>query len=154
MGVDKSLAGLRALRVAVAEAHRRHAVLPALRVWNFNPGWRGTPDGWYQEIEREAADALDRAFAEAMGGVPRDLEVVTATPKGPPGQVLVDYAHRDDDLLVLGCRQRPRWRRLFHWSIARQCASHALCPVLVVPLDAFARAACRERLRPAELSLG
>jgi nucleotide-binding universal stress UspA family protein len=147
VGVDSSLAGLRALRVAVAEARRRRAVLHAVRVWNFDPAWRGSPRGWYAQIEQEAADLLRRAFAEAMGGVPGDLEVITATPIGRPGRVLIDYAHGDDDLLVLGCDQRRWWRRLFRRSTAKYCASRAWCPVLVVPLDTFARTASREGLK-------
>jgi nucleotide-binding universal stress UspA family protein len=149
VGVDESLAGLRALRSAVTEARRRGAVLHAIRVWNFNPAWRGNPAGWYQEIEREAADTLDRAFAEAMGGIPGDLKVVVGTPMGRPDRVLIEYAHDDHDLLVLGCSQRRWWRRLLHRSTAKYCASRALCPVLVVPLDAFARTASQEGLKRA-----
>jgi nucleotide-binding universal stress UspA family protein len=149
VGVDESLAGLRALRLAVTEARRRGAVLHAIRVWNFNPAWGSTPGDWYQEIEREAADTLERAFTEAMGGIPGDLKVVVGTRMGHPGRVLVDYAHGDRDLLVLGCTPRRWWRRLLRRSIANYCASQAWCPVLVVPLDAFARAASQEGLKRA-----
>lgn len=147
VGVDGTLAGLRALRVAVAEARRRGAVLHAVRVWNFEPAWRGSPDGWYRQVEREAADAIHRAFAEAMGGLPGDLQVITATPMGYPGRMLVDYAHRDDDLLVLGAGPRRWWRRLTRRSITKYCVARAWCQVLVVPLDAFARTASRESLK-------
>lgn len=149
VGVDDSLAGLRALRLAVAEARRRHAVLHAVRVWNFEPAWRGSPAGWYKQIEREAVELIARAFGEAMGEVPDDVEVVTATPMGRPGRVLIDYAHGDDDLLVLGTGQRRWWRRLFRSSTARYCAPRAWCPVVVVPPDAFARTASREGLKRA-----
>jgi nucleotide-binding universal stress UspA family protein len=147
VGVDGTLAGLRALRVAVAEARRRGAVLHAVRVWNFDPAWRGSPDDWYRQIEREAVAAINQAFAEAMGGLPGDLQVITATPMGYPWRVLVDYAHRDDDLLVLGAGPRRWWRRLTRRSTAKYCVARAWCQVLVVPLDAFARTASRESLK-------
>jgi len=149
VGIDGSLAGLRALRLAVAEARRRGAVLHAVRVWNFNPAWRGTPAGWYGELERQATDELADAFAAAMGGVPSDIEVVKATPMGVPGRVLVEYAHRDGDLLVVGCSPRRWWQRLRRGSTARYCATRAQCLVLVVPLDEFARDVTRHGLRRA-----
>ncbi len=149
VGIDESLAGLRALRVAVTEARSRGAELHAVRVWNFEPAWRGSPAGWYRQVEHEAEEVIGRAFDEAMGGVPEEIEVVTATLMGRPGRVLIDYAHGDDDLLVLGSGQRSWWRRLFRSSTTRYCAPRAWCPVLVVPLDGFARTAYREGLKRA-----
>lgn len=144
VGVDGSLAGLRAVRVAVVEARQRGAVLHAVRAWRLAPLRPGSPADWHRQVECEAMDFIARAFDEAMGGVPDDVEVVMATALGRPGRALVDYAHDDNDLLIVGSGQRSWWRRLFRSSTARYCAPRACCPVLVVPLDAFARAARRE----------
>jgi nucleotide-binding universal stress UspA family protein len=149
VGVDPSLAGLRALRLAVAEARRRGAVLHAVRAWNFNPVWDASLLFWYEEMEQDAADTIVRAFGEAMGGVPKDIRVVPVTVRGTPATGLVDYARRDDDLLFVGCSRRRGLRGLARRTTATQCATHARCPVVVVPPDAFTRDACREGIRRA-----
>lgn len=144
VGIDESLSGLRALRWAVMQARERGAVLHAVRVWNFDPAWQGSAAMWVPEIEREATKMITRAFSETLGGLPDDITVVQATPRGAPGRALVDYAHKDDDVLVLGSGQRGWLRRLFRPSVLRYCVAHAVCPVLAVPADAFARMVTRE----------
>lgn len=144
VGVDDSLSGLRALRFAVAEARRRDAVLHAIRV-----APSGTPTGGaylQRQLRRDAAEKLADSFAAAFGGFPRDLEIQALTIDGDAGQVLVEYADRDGDLLVVGSGQRPWWRRLSGRSTSRYCFTHASCPLLVVPTDAFAREAGRGRM--------
>jgi nucleotide-binding universal stress UspA family protein len=143
VGVDRSLAGLRALRLAVAEARRRDAVLHAVRAWNFDPTWHAAPAEWSRELEREASETISRAFEESMGGMPDDLDIVEATASGPVAAALVRYAHRDDDVLVVGSSARGWLRRLLAGSVTRQCVARASCPVLVVPADEFARTAAR-----------
>jgi hypothetical protein len=83
---------------------------------------------------------IDRAFAETMGGEPPDLEVQAVVILDPPGPVLVGYACRDDDLLVVGTGRRGFWRRLRGGSVARYCLARAACPVLVVPPPPMTRA--------------
>ena len=96
VGVDESLAGLRALRTAVDEARRRNAELHAIRVWPLNAAAHGA----YQlidEYRRAAVAALETAFVEAMGGVPFDLDVVPEIAAGAsPGRILVRAASGDD----------------------------------------------------------
>jgi len=139
VGVDESLAGLRALRSAVEEARRRNAQLHAIRVWMFN----GTARSAYQLIDqhRQAAIAsVETAFVEAMGGVPFDLDVVLQVMAGGnPGQILVQAASRDDDLLVVGATGGSPLLRFLRRSVPRYCVKKAGCPVLVVPPTAFAR---------------
>jgi nucleotide-binding universal stress UspA family protein len=149
VGVDGSLAGLRALRLAVAEARRRGAPLYAVRTWNFNPGWGAwgaSPQAWLDDFEAEAVQVITRAFDEAMGGPPPDLLVGAVIVRGAPGQVLVELANRDDDVLFVGAQRRRGLRARLHHCVARFCAAHALCPVVIVPADAFARLACQEGL--------
>ncbi|WP_327002199.1 universal stress protein [Dactylosporangium sp. NBC_01737] len=143
VGVDGSMAGLRALRLAVAQAQLRHAELHALRAWTFRPKGRGGMAG-YDEQEYAVYESTVAAFADAMGGAPADLDLVLGTVLGPPGKALVQYADREEDLLVVGSSQVRSLRRLFHPPVARYCAAHAACPVLVVPPDGFAKQARRE----------
>ena len=145
VGVDDSLTGLRALRVAVAEARRRGAQLHAVRVWTI--GALGGPGMVYlkADVANLAAATVTRAFLAAMGGVPRDVTVVVALPEGERVAVLTAYADRDDDLLVIGSAQRSFPGRLFRTSIARRCMGRGSCMVLAVPPVQFARHEARIR---------
>ena len=144
VGVDDSLAGLRALRLAVAEARRRGAVLHAVRAYVPSVGWSAELAPGYRQLDKEEKALVASAFAEAMGAFPEDVPVVTAVLMEWPAAALVAYADRDDDLLFVGTSQR-RWpRRLMHRSVSRYCVARARCPVVVVPADAFAKAVARE----------
>ncbi len=134
VGVNGTPAGLQALRYAVAEARRRGAALFAIRVWHSTPLWPGADiRQWRGEIEQAEADAVRAAFAEAFGCPPADLEIEALVVEGPVAQSLLGYAHRDDDLLVIGSgRHRLR-------GVARTCLRLASCPVVVVPPPALAR---------------
>jgi len=145
VGVDASLAGLRALRLAVAEARRRGVVLHALRVWSCDSSWQGGAAGCDGEIGQQARVEALAAFGAAMGAVPHDAQVLITAIAGRPWSALVDYAYRDNDLLFVGTSQRSWWRRLFRPSTARYCAAHACCPVVVVPANSFVRSAAGRR---------
>jgi nucleotide-binding universal stress UspA family protein len=164
VGVSNSLAGLRALREAVWLARRRGVELLAVRT--FHRPFSEIGSGYRQVIElgaeaapprsegyrewaaheRAAEAAVERAFEEAMGGVPADVPVRAMTKAGPPGLALVDATSREDDLLVVGASRRHRWWPL-HRCIARYCSTRAGCPVLVVPPHDTARDLQRGRLR-------
>jgi nucleotide-binding universal stress UspA family protein len=146
VGVDGSVAGLRALRLAVAEARRRGAELHAIRVWSDNGAWETGSECLANARQVRAATELSMAFAATMGRVPDDIEVVAMAAGGRPGPILVTYAHRDADLLVVGTTQRGWLRRLFRRSTARYCVAHAACPVVAVPPDTFARTVSPRRL--------
>jgi nucleotide-binding universal stress UspA family protein len=75
-----------------------------------------------------------------MIDAPRDVDIRIATVRGLPGPELVRLADRDDDLLVVGSRQRTLLGRMLRGSTARYCAGHAHCPVLVVPRPPLAKA--------------
>lgn len=183
VGVDPTLSGLQALRVAVGEAHRRGAALHALRAWGAGrgdptsspypaaspglggPGWAdhalaGTtpaevsdagrpadqPPAPGEEAPRhgsaagEAAATVAQAFADTMGGEPDDLAVRVVLLPHAPGPVLVEYACRDQDVLVLGRGRQSRWRRPRGSPVVRYCVRRASCPVLVVPPPPLTRA--------------
>lgn len=140
VGVDTTLAGLHALRLAVTEARVRGLALHAVRTWSLSP-----PAQWPEgQAGRPTAAALaaaivDRAFAETMGGEPPDIPVRTVVVPDPPGPVLVEYACRDRDLLVIGAG-RGRFARWRASPVVRYCVRHATCPLLVVPPPPLTRA--------------
>lgn len=142
VGVDTTLSGLHALRLAVVQARARGLALHPVRTWDpASALWPDSPGG---AAGRRTPDALaaaivDRAFAETMGGEPPDLPVRTVVIADRPGPVLVEYACRDQDLLVIGAGRRrfPRWRGS---PVVRYCLRHATCPLLVVPPPPLARA--------------
>ena len=148
VGVTGTPAGLQALRYAVAEARRRGAVLFAIRAWHTTPLWPGADlRQWRGEIEQAEADTVRAAFTDALGCAPADVEIEALVVEGPVAPALLGYAHRDDDLLVIGSgRHRLR-------GVARTCLRLASCPVVVVPppdlartgsARALARQLCRE----------
>jgi nucleotide-binding universal stress UspA family protein len=138
VGVDASPAGLQALRWAVAEARRRGTELYAVRVWRFSStAWQcGDVAQWRDEIECGAVGEVRAAFLEALGGVPADVRVMAVAAEGCVPEVLMAYAHHDDDLLVVGASTRRRFRGA---GVGRGCVRSASCPVVVVPPPALAR---------------
>jgi nucleotide-binding universal stress UspA family protein len=161
VGVHTSLSGLHALREAVAQARARGVPLHAVRAWGPPPAEQSTHDaGWQPAIgmvrpptensagsgpmrampAAEAAALVDQAFADTMGGEPPDLPVRTVLVPDRPGPVLVEYACRDSDLLVIGAGRRGFLWRVRGSPVVRYCLRHASCPVLVVPPPPLTRA--------------
>lgn len=141
VGVGRTLSGLQALRRAVAEA--RACGVPLLAVRAFQPAQAGTYASLADQREAESAAAsqfVAAAFAETMGGLPRDVEVEVVLVGDAPGPALVRYASRETDLLVLGTHRRRGWQRLAGRGVPGYCLAHAGCPVLVVPPPSLTRA--------------
>jgi nucleotide-binding universal stress UspA family protein len=171
VGVEDSLAGLRALREAVDLARRRGMEVRAVRSYRPPPepgdGWccpgvgpqsLPTADDRRESLRQDAMMTVLRAFELAMGGVPRDVVVRVDAEDVPLHRALPAAAHREDDVLVVAASRRPhRW-----WphgrAEARRCLDHAICPVLVVPSPQAARelggrwAPWRRRRRSRELA--
>ncbi|GEL18302.1 universal stress protein [Pseudonocardia asaccharolytica DSM 44247 = NBRC 16224] len=147
VGVTGSLTNLQAIRTAVDVARERDAVLYAVHVWE--PGRR---------LERPPAAApasgnfprvlhVHKAFSEALGGLPRDVDVRLVVVEGQPEARLARLGDKDTDLLVVGATTRT-WRRpRLGDSVAGYCTRHARCPVLIVPPHEMARAALARRDR-------
>lgn len=71
VGVSQSLAGLAALRYAVAEARRRNAPLYTVRAWALPSHWRGLAvDAWQRELREASHRYVVEAFDAALGGPP------------------------------------------------------------------------------------
>jgi nucleotide-binding universal stress UspA family protein len=147
VGIHTCVSGLGALRRAVIEARLRHAQLVAVRAWNppTTPGLAATT--WRDELEADAALSVERAFADAMGGVPADVDVQMEIIQGQPGPALVWVAERDSDLLVVGTCQRGWPWHLAGSPVTRYCVQHARCSVLVVPPHELGRAGRRTLTR-------
>jgi nucleotide-binding universal stress UspA family protein len=134
VGVSQSLAGLQALRRAVALARRSSADLHAVRVWAFSPPWRDAATArWRAEYAADAQRQIEAAFAAALGGTPSDLTVHAVVLEGFAGHRLVDYADNDTDLLVVGADRRTRRLPRRVGPVTRHCVAHAHCPVLTTP---------------------
>ncbi|MEV6965769.1 universal stress protein [Hamadaea sp. NPDC051192] len=157
LGVHDSLSGLRALRRAVGEARIRAAELHAVRAWMPTAGGYYAPTVriWESELDAAAKAEIRHAFDTAMGGLPRDVDLRLVTVQALPGPALVEYAYRDDDLLVVGVGRPGRLARLAgRGGTSKYCLNRALCPVLMVPPDRFATECTRVTATDLTRSLG
>ena len=137
VGVSGSLGSLQALRYATDEARQRHVPLFPVLAW-IPPGGdmadRRYPSPELRQVWRAAAaERLDSAFNEALGGMPGDVRVEPSVVRGDPGATLTFLASEDGDLLVVGSGRRGRLRRALHRSVGRYCLAHARCPVIAIP---------------------
>jgi len=146
VGLDGSLASMRALHRAVREARARDAELhvvharPSARPDHYQAAFRAGGPRPDEVLDRQAEALIDRTLEDALGGPPPDVPVERRVVVGKPRRALAHLGWRDDDLLVVGTRSRGRLSRLFRRSVSRYLVAHAQCPVLVVPPDSFVRA--------------
>jgi nucleotide-binding universal stress UspA family protein len=146
VGIQESVAGLQALRRGVDEARRRGATVYLVRVVKSPAGYVGGV-AWRTELSVTAAEHAEQVLFNALGGIPRDVEVRIVALEGPAAPALVRFANGEDDLLVVGDTQRPGIRRLWSGRVARYCARWSTCPVLVVPPPALSRVDSRALTR-------
>lgn len=149
VGVNGSVASLRALRQAVAEARHRRAELHVVYVRRPTPqrsmqvGVAGSAatapprDLHPSFLDTQAENVIAQCIQQGLGGTPAGLVVRRRVLVGKPAKELARLGWWDDDVLVVGSGKH-RWRRLLRRSTAAHCVTHAQCPVLVVPLDHFA----------------
>ncbi|GAB3182849.1 nucleotide-binding universal stress UspA family protein [Micromonospora palomenae] len=133
VGVDGSEPALRAVRLAAAEAARRHRPLrvvhgfiwPLLRV-PVDP-LAGAPPG--AGLRHQAEELVARAVAEAEAAVP-GIRVTGEIIDGEASAVLLGETPTAA-LVVLGDRGLGGFGALIIGSVAVQVATYAQCPVLV-----------------------
>jgi nucleotide-binding universal stress UspA family protein len=143
VGISPTIAGYQALRYAVAEARERQTTLVVVRVFNGrSPG--SAP--WNATLAEAALDDVRAVFRETFGGVPRDVSIQMVPCEGITGGALVGAADRPADALVIGGSGTHRLTRPWSGSVARYCARHAICPVVIVPPPALARTGRTRRL--------
>jgi nucleotide-binding universal stress UspA family protein len=138
VGVDGSEGSRAALRWAIAEGALRDASVDAVITWQ-SPTYAYTGVAVMPpvvELAGAATAALDETLAAETAGLTGAEADVTITPvvvEGPAAAVLIERS-RTADLLVVGSRGYGGFRGLLLGSVSHQCASHARCPVVVVPL--------------------
>lgn len=157
VGIDDSPGGQAALRWAVECARAHGARLLAVRAWALavpRHGGRRHHSGHRNhvvfafagtELRQAATRLVTRAFREATGGVPGDIEVTISTPEGDPGPVLSQIASVGDNVLVVGTTRGASLKRVVHGSVSAYCVQHSRCPVAVVPARLPRRFARRSR---------
>ena len=149
VGIDDSPGGQAALRLAVAQARSIHAQLVAVRAWALglprHGGLRRRRLGpihphivlhWDRTMQTEASrDFVSDCFADAVGGMPRDVAVTVKTPEGEPGTALAGIATAEGDVIIVGQESPLTVRRVLHGSVSGYCRKHARCAVVVVPAE-------------------
>ncbi|MCW2724869.1 MAG: UspA domain protein [Frankiales bacterium] len=132
VGVDGSVGAQAALMAAAGFARLAAAELVVLTVWERVPHPVYAPvnaeDSDELTAARERLEATLERAQEALAG----LAVRSEVREGHPAQVLL-AASAEADLLVLGAHGLGGGGGLPVGGIARDCAGHAACPVVVMP---------------------
>lgn len=134
VGTDGSAASMSAVAWAAGEAAVHGASLEVVHTWSIPA--IGDPVSMMpiqlplDVMEREATTVCDAgvAAARAAGAV----SVSGTVHRGSAAEHLV-AASKSADLVVVGSRGRGGFVGLLLGSVAQQVASHAACPVVVVP---------------------
>jgi nucleotide-binding universal stress UspA family protein len=134
VGVDDSLTGLAALRVAVAEARRRGLPLHAVRAATHG-------------VVCYEQGVIAQAFHQALGGVPDDIEVHQDCLSLCIRDAIRMSATDPRDLIVLGNSGKGLWHAIWSGSSSRALLRRARCQVLAVPAPEMTRGARRARRR-------
>ena len=138
VGVSPSLAGLEALRFAIAEARRREVPLWAVRAWMLDAGPRARNVWqWEATLSAEGRVLVEETFRLAVGQRPDDLDIAVRSPGGNAAAVLRGCVTCPSDLIVVGA-SRYKW---LPGGVGRGVVKGAICPVVVVPRPEMARMA-------------
>lgn len=134
VGTDGSAASSAAVAWAAAEALLRGASLEIVHTWSIpaisDPVSMMPIQLPLDVMEREARAVCDAAVAAATSaGAPT---VTGSVRRGSAAEHLVESS-KSADLVVVGSRGRGGFVGLLLGSVAQQVASHAACPVVVVP---------------------
>ena len=132
VGVDGSKGGTEALAWAVSEARLRSSEIHAVYVWTYP--YYGAPPLVPPLVDLEGIAAQAKALLnDAVADVPADGVTIHAHLfEGSAARCLLE-AGRDAELIVVGTRGRGGFAGLLLGSVSQQVASHAHCPVVVVP---------------------
>jgi nucleotide-binding universal stress UspA family protein len=146
VGVDGSAGSDAALRWALDEARLRGSRVRVVHSYEIPhdsfaevgaPGLLAPPVA-AGDIDRlrENAEAQARAVVESAvqraGDAAEGLEIEHAPLAGQATETLIE-AGRNAELLVLGSRGRGGFLGLLLGSVSQQLASHAPCPVVILP---------------------
>jgi nucleotide-binding universal stress UspA family protein len=129
VGVDHSLAGFAALRVAVDVARSRRVPLHAIRA--------------SADLGEGCEEYIQAVFALALGGVPAGVDLHTGAAVGSTSDALCKSACDPRDLIVVGNGGKGAVRAILSGSVGRSLFKHACCHILVVPTPEMHRATRR-----------
>jgi nucleotide-binding universal stress UspA family protein len=133
VGIDGSEDALKALRWALDEAKVREASVHLVHSWTFPPMPPLGPDGIpHGDLLQAAEQVLDDAVAKI--GTGHGVEITREIANDPPAQALI-RASKDAEMVVIGSRGVGGFTGLLLGSVSHQVASHAVCPVVIVPHD-------------------
>lgn len=145
VGLDRSASGRGALEYAASVADHRNIRLRLVHAFLPSPYTdRAAAIGWGFDVEDVMRASAERLIGEATAGLSvayLDLEVTSRTQAGSAAGILLEESQRAE-LLVVGSRGQGGFADLVVGSTTLHVASHARCPVVVVPdarLDATTR---------------
>ena len=132
VGVDGSDPSIDALVWAIERAADGGARIRAVAMWHFPPLSVERPslaERLHHRTEETLASAVAEAVARA-GARADEVDVVTEVYQYPAALRLIDLSD-GADLVVIGRRSRRGLAAL--GSVSERVASHAHCPVVVIP---------------------
>lgn len=94
-------------------------------------------------IFEDAPGYILEAFAEALGGVPADLDVHIETSTDNAAAALARSACDPRDVIVIGNDGKSALRAVWTGSVGRGLLKRAHCPIIVVPAPEMQRATSR-----------
>lgn len=133
-GIDGSAASARAMAWAIQEAVRRDVplrIVAALPLGRHDD-WLGPADSLYRTLREAAVHALDEAAGRARLAAP-GLTIDTSLIIGEPAPLLADLG-LGSAMLVVGAHGAAARTTGSLGSVSRYLATHARCPVVVVPV--------------------
>jgi nucleotide-binding universal stress UspA family protein len=133
VGVDGSEGGRRALRWAVAEAHRTEAAVKAVTAWSWDPIMDVSPQRTSRARQRERAESISaREVAILVADVGTAVPVTREVLEGAEDRVLTGAA-QGARMLVLGSHGYGHFHHALSDSVGARCIRRSTCPVVVVP---------------------
>jgi nucleotide-binding universal stress UspA family protein len=135
VGVDGSDGSRAAVRWAGAEARMRGVPLVAVEAWEFSPLiFAADVPMALDDLRSSVVDHLHGLVVDELGPESeRDgLLVTEMVVEQAPVPALLGQCERDD-ILVVGSRGRGGFTGLLLGSVSHQLASHAPCPVVIIP---------------------
>lgn len=139
VGLDDSPSGKAALGWAAEQAKRAGAALRAVHVLDWPSGLSAVGFPAPSDFMYVRSEELDESYRQAITAV---FDAVSPRPdwvlqfaSGEAGQILVRQSS-DARLLVVGTREHVGLGRLLTGSVSHYCLSHAVCPVVAVPVPA------------------